>query len=336
MKFSLARLQELAHGCCEVREDKRGVFFDRMNAALRKIYYGADHFRIRARHPAGVRIVFRSDTAWLKAAFRYDNPMRPFFKADLLVDGALAGSFGPRGPTGGWSGELFRSERRRVRRFELWLPHMVETWIERMEIEDGASVVPVSPGNRVWLTIGDSITQGATAPTPAAAYASIVARSLDLNLRNVGIGGATIEGAVGAAAGRIRAFIASVAFGVNDWNQSIPLDQFRRQAETLLSGLLEAQPELSILVMTPLPIIGFRDKNDVGAGLEDYRAVLRKVVEGTTNATIVEGPALIPSEAGYFVDGLHPNAVGMKIIAKNLLSEGADPAILRDRPSTPS
>ena len=61
-------IEQLAHGCCEVREETRGVFFDRMNAPLREFYDSGEAFRVRARCPAGVRIRFRSDTSWLKVS----------------------------------------------------------------------------------------------------------------------------------------------------------------------------------------------------------------------------------------------------------------------------
>ena len=314
-------LERLAHGCCAVREEQRGVFFDRMNAPLREFYDSREALRVRARCPAGVRIRFRSDTSWLEVSLKYGDCCREIFKADLVVDGAWIGSFGPDEPAGGWSGEIFRAKEEATREFDLWLPHMVETWVQWIEIDDGALVEPILPADQTWLAIGDSITQGIFASTPAGSYAAVAARLLSVNLHNVGVGGATMEGLVGAAAAQVPCSFASVAFGVNDWSQSKPLDRFRQDSLELLSGLSRNQAAPPVALVTPLPVLDRPEKNALGLRIEDYRAELREITTQSNGVILIEGPALLPAEEKYFVDGVHPNAAGMKPIGEQLARE---------------
>jgi len=292
--------------------------FDRMTDDLWRCYRDSESRVVRAASPAGVRLRFRSDTSRVVLALRYGRQARPIFSSDLFVDGRLAVSAGPERPAERWEGEVFRAPTRGMRTFELWLPHVVETWLERLEIEDGACVEPAPPFERTWLAVGDSITQGMTASSPSRTYTGLGARRLRIDLWNVGVGGGTMDPAAGRAAARLGCDLVTVAFGVNDWNRAKPLDRFRRDCEEVFSALTARKKDGSTFVITPLPVVGLRERNDAGRTLEHYREIVRETAERTGGIPVIEGPDLVPAEAEFFVDGVHPNDAGMRAVARGL------------------
>jgi len=311
-------IRALAIGCCGIRREEKGLRFDRMSDALWGCYGESEARVVRAASPAGVRLRFRSDTRRMGLALRYGRQARPIFSADLLVDGRPAASVGPDVPERRWEGEVFRAPTREMRTFELWLPYVVETWLERLEIEDGARIEPAPAPEKTWLAAGDSITQGMTASSPSRTYTGLVARRLHIDLWNVGVGGGTMDPAVGEAAARLPCDLSTVAFGVNDWNRARPLDRFRRDAEAVLSAFAGRENGGPVFVITPLPVVGLRDRNDAGLTLEHYREALREAAESLGRVGVIEGPELVPAAEEYFVDGVHPNDAGMHAMASGL------------------
>ena len=145
MRLSLNQLKEIAHGCCEVREEDRGVMFDRMNAPLRELYSATEGWTTCRRSPAGVRLRFRSNTSRIAVSLRYGRSECPSYCVDLFADDGPLRSAGPEGEAEQWSGEIYAAGTRGERSFDLWMPHVTETWLERLEVDDDAAVTPVAP-----------------------------------------------------------------------------------------------------------------------------------------------------------------------------------------------
>ena len=58
--------------------------------------------------------------------------------------------------------------------------------------------------------------------------------------------------------------------------------------------------------------------------LDEYRDILRDSARDFRNIEIIDGKRLLPHDRKYFADGVHPNADGMEIIAKNICNFIAD------------
>lgn len=318
MKFTLDQFRACAAGCFEIREEPEGLFFDRMTPALRALYGTAEGALIRARCQTGIRLRFESDTDSLRLSLRLGRAARAINVVDLIVDGVFQASFTGTLAVQPWTVELFANPDRRPRRFELWLPYAVESWVVSLEIGDNATLKPLPPEPVTWLVIGDSITQGMTCSSPARTYAGLAARAAGFNHHNTGVGGAIMDPAAGGAAA-IPATFATVAFGCNDWNRCLPLAEFESATLGLFDALLALHPGLPVGLITPLPAVwatGEKNKSDVW--LESYRDVLRKIAPRFPAARLIEGPQLVPADPGCFVDGIHPNTTGMAVVARNL------------------
>jgi lysophospholipase L1-like esterase len=274
---------------------------------------------IRALSTAGVRLAFSAATRRLDAEIEYGRACRQLFKLDVAVDGGEPRAFGPDSAAAAWAGTLFEGGRLVRRRFEIWLPHCAELGIRRLTLDDGAGPEALpAPAGGAWLALGDSITQGMTATRPALTWAARVARELDLDLINLGVGGAKYDARVGPAAGAISARLATVAFGANDSFQQADPAEVERQAAGLIAGLRARGPELRIAVITPVPCFE-TDGAPASGQLDPYRAAARRAAAGREHVWVLEGPELMPAEPGLFIDGVHPNDAGMAAYARNLV-----------------
>jgi len=321
MRLSLDQLKEIAHGCCEAREEDRGVMFDRMNDPLREFYSATEGWTTCRRSPAGVRLRFRSNTPRIAVSLRYGRSECPSYCADLFVDDDPVRSVGPEGAAERWSGEIYAAGTRAERSFDLWMPHVTETWLEWLEVDDDATVTPVAREAVTWLALGDSITQGMVATSPARSYVAIAARALGVGVHNVGVGGTKMLPELGRGAGVLRCMFATVAIGVIDWAQSRRIEPFAADTTEMLAGLVAGHEDLPVCLVTPLPIFDRPKKNERGLTIEDYRTALRRASAGLANVTVIEGTSLGMDSPECFVDGVHPNDHGMRVAGTSLAEQ---------------
>ena len=73
-------------------------------------------------------------------------------------------------------------------RVTVYLPWFAKVVIRQVRLSDGACVLPVKKSRRL-LAFGDSITQGYTANFSSLSYVNQVARQLDVEVLNQGVGG---------------------------------------------------------------------------------------------------------------------------------------------------
>jgi len=202
----------------------------------------------------------------------------------------------------------------------LFFPWQAEIEIIDVLISSGAYFHPaieVSP--RKLIFIGDSITQGMESAYPEKSYAALVAQKLGVDFNNCGVGGLKMEPEF-VQKSLCGAFdIAFLAFGVNDASLKTPLPLFaencRRSLEILTGSMVK-----KIFMLLPL----YWPDEDTPGILDEYRDILRDSARDFRNIEIIDGKRLLPHDRKYFADGVHPNADGMEIIAKNICNFIAD------------
>jgi lysophospholipase L1-like esterase len=135
---------------------------------------------------------------------------------------------------------------------------------------------------------------------------------LDADAKNLGVGGAVLEAGLAVDPG-VDADLITIAFGVNDFSKNVPpgdvLDNGRR-----LLAVLRSRSQSPVVIFTPLPWRD-RERNDAGHHQEAYRDALRSLVSFQDGVSIAEGPDLIPPDARYLPDAVHPNDEGFKVMA---------------------
>lgn len=325
MKFDDAQVRAFARGIDRVETLAEGWRLHRMPPALQALYAGNPDSTARADCASSVRLRFCTDARWIRLSLRYGTPVRWYFAGAISVDTERIDTFGPVSRQAVWTGPVFEQAERTLRTIDLWLPHLCGADLLHVEVEDGCQVKAARPPTLEWVAYGDSITQGMNASLPVFTWPTRLARELDANVVNYGVGGATLQAELAKSPTAGSPGLISVSYGANDWNSDVPVMAFHQQAEALVDALRARHPQSAIVITTPVPFFRATRPNGQGATLDDFRTALEAVGRGRANVHVVRGTELVPADHNFFNDWSHPNDNGMREIAKNLL------AILRAR-----
>lgn len=277
---------------------------------------------------SGARIAFRTDspTIAVRAEWLSQQTNRANAEIDLYQNGQFYGQLRCQG-LGAAEGVVYDGPAR-DRYVELYMPPYGEVRFAGVGLAEGASIQPPPPleGPRL-LFYGDSITHGSTTARPGTTYPARIGRRLGVDFVNLGVGGsARGEPAMAEIAAAVRADVIVLAYGVNTFGSNHEEPRaFERTYDTFLAVLRWHQPELPILMVTPLfHTAEFEQTTRGGARLEEYRRVIREVVYrrqsfGDGNLILLEGHGLIgPGQGDLLADHVHPNDAGFAAIADGL------------------
>ena len=277
---------------------------------------------------SGVRVVFRTDSPVI--ALRAEWLSRQTDWGNAAIDVYLNGQFYAqlRGLGLATAQDVVYDGPARDRCVELFMPPYGEIRFAGIGVANDATVRPPPPleGPRL-LFYGDSITHGSTATRAGTTYPARIARRLGVDFVNLGVGGsARGEPAMAEIAASLRADVIVLAYGVNTYGSSYEEPRaFERTYDTFLAILRWSQPDVPILLITPLfHTCEFEQTTRGGAKLEEYRRVIREVVYrrqsfGDANLILLEGHGLIgPGQGDLLADHVHPNDAGFAAIADAL------------------
>lgn len=319
MRFSVETLTDFTLGCDHIEDAGGAIRFCRLTPPLSTHYAQFEFSNIRMKCPAGIHIRFMSTTRNLSLGMGFGERAREIFHATCLVDDAVF-VLGPDTAVPTWSGSIPALPDNRMRVFDLWLPHMAISELLFLEIDNEASVTEAPPPTYRWLVYGDSITQGMTVPLPHETHIARVSRTLNMDAHSLAIGGATLEPILAETVPDEAYDVCSVAYGVNDFNQGIPVATFIERMEKLLATITLKHPKVPILLITPTPteLWDRPHHNSNEESADDFRAALEVMAHDMPQVTCLHGPNLIPAESENFADSLHPNEIGAAIYAERL------------------
>lgn len=202
-------------------------------------------------------------------------------------------------------------------RVQIFFPNLANPGVEYMEIKDGAFITP-NPPKKTILCHGDSITQGYDATFPCSSYVNLLARHFDAEVINQAIGGARFNADVVEKISKTPDFI-TVAYGTNDWSSGD--ENFERNVKAFLQRLCSFYPTTTVYVILPI----WRKDNDKITLVGTFKKAvdyIRKTANEFDNIKVIEGDILVPHNEALFWDGyLHPNDLGFKFYADNLIKE---------------
>lgn len=192
----------------------------------------------------------------------------------------------------------------------VYLPADATVLIRNFEID--ADVFPVEKKEKV-LWMGDSITQGYGPLRSAHTYVSVANRLLNYDIINQGIGGYVYDKNVlidmeGYSPDKII-----ISMGTNQYGT-----ESMKDIEEYYERLSEVYGDRPVLCITPI----WRGDSDSPEAVEVLARFCQRTKEICTkysNITIVEGFKLVPHLSEYFLDKLHPNALGSEIYGRNLV-----------------
>lgn len=255
----------------ELETTERGVRPHRLPGWLRKQFPDPQLLAMEAQ-PSGVRLAFHSRATRIELvshALRvsYAGADRPRGRIDLTVDGTLrrsdvltagddvhidllAGTSESR--SGSTHLTVFADLGTGDKEIEIWLPH--NEALEVISLATDAPITPVQKSAPVWVHHGSSISQGSNAVSPTGTWPVVAARSVGLELQNLGFGGsALLDPSIARVIRDAPADVISVKMGINIVN----LDAMRlRTLIPALHGFLDTirdgHPRTPILLVSPI------------------------------------------------------------------------------------
>lgn len=279
----------------------------------------------KAAMPAGVRLAFHSNTESVAGEIL---PHEKNTSLDLYVDGEFFGRQEMTNKEAFAFADLPKGEKL----IELWLPQLGNFALKSLTLGTGATLKPHADKRKRWITYGSSITHCGSAESPSFTWPAIVARERDLNLTSLGFGGQChLDAQVARMIRDQPADYLSICAGINIYgSSSLNLRSFGPALVGFVQILREKHPETPLALISP--IFGTKretETNRMDLTLVDYRQCVREMAElllqeGDANVHYVDGLDLLDQTYAHLMpDGLHPNAEGYKIMARNFLDNAA-------------
>jgi hypothetical protein len=221
--------------------------------------------------PAGCRLAFRTrstvielDALRTRAAYQ-GLPMRADGVYDLLIDGELTAQHSLVGgnvlmkdaATGaeelipGAPGTIrFADLPGRDKSVEIWLPHNESTELIALRSDHPLEACPIT--RPTWLHHGSSISHGSNALHPTGTWPAVAAAGADMELINLGMGGAALLDPFTARTMRdIPADLISVKIGINVVNADLMrLRAFGPAVHGFLDTIRDGHPATPIIVIS--------------------------------------------------------------------------------------
>lgn len=190
----------------------------------------------------------------------------------------------------------------------VYLPADATILIRNLAIN--ADFSPVEKNGKV-LWMGDSITQGFGPLRSAHTYVSVANRLLNYDILNQGIGGYVYDKNVLAIMDGYEPDKIIISMGTNQYGT-----ESMKDIEEYYERLQEVYGNRPVLCITP---IWRGDSPDGEPVLISFCQKLEEICSKYPNITVVEGFRLVPHLPEYFLDNLHPNALGSEIYGRNLV-----------------
>lgn len=173
-----------------------------------------------------------------------------------------------------------------------------------------ADFSPVEKNGKV-LWMGDSITQGFGPLRSSHTYVSVANRLLNYDILNQGIGGYVYDKNVLVPMDGYEPDKIIISMGTNQYGT-----ESMKDIEEYYERLSEIYGDRPVLCITP---IWRGDSPDGEPVLIRFCQKLKVICSKYPNITVVEGFRLVPHLPEYFLDNLHPNALGSEIYGRNLV-----------------
>ena len=330
MKLNLEQIRSITQGAIDVREEADGIRFYRFNKEEMDFYKPLSYKKVFA--TSGVQLEFETDAVAMNfSAVMTPASTRSFFSFDVYVNGEFIGEMknfpDDLEPTGysQMEFELGLYEKR----FELGggtktvrvvFPFSVFCVVKELELEGATFVKPVKLP-KMLLAYGDSITHGYDALHFSRSHIARLARHLDAELYNKGIGGEIYRQGLAAIKNNIEPDYITVAYGSNDFNMA-KKDEFECDCEGFLANLKANYPRAQIFAISP---IWRKDcvvsKNGEFAEFSEISDTIKACAE-RVGVNFIYGFDLVPHDLAYFGDlRCHPNEAGFEAYFNGLKAE---------------
>ena len=311
-------IEEYCQGILSISRDRHGIRMRRMTPAQYDYYDWTPGWDIRSRCNAGSSIVLNTDSPFLNMSLEFLPGARTYFGLDIEIDGILSHCIRVEKAKGKYEKRLFEFNEARERTVRIYLSPNIEIRILKLELRSGSMVRPVETSSCNILCLGDSITQGMDAHSPVSTYPVQLARMMDANLLNQGVGGHIFDVDSLDPDLAFSPDLITVAYGTNDWGREIGLEGIRQSAETYLEKLRDIFPlPTRIAVLSPIWRQAGHELRG-GVDLPTFSRTILDIAQQIEGVDAIDGLALVPNQPWYLEDGTHPNDHGFLHYSLNL------------------
>ena len=316
MKLSGKTLIKLTKGAVYYTEEKG--YFTPFTYSREQIEYMADPaydwgWRMRARFTGGVRLEFKTDSRHISFEYRASHSHERANTFDLYINGVMSAVYkiGEK-----LEGKVEFSLPMGEKLVTVYFPCESEAAIKNFTI-DGGYRATRDKGTK-YLILGDSITQGAGPDFASGAYVHSLCRKTGFNVVAQGIGGYRYEAkdlmrVEGFEPEKIIVFLGTNYYDIEQESHGY----FYAQAvKEYYARLTELYPNIPIISVTPLW------RNNDGTDMERLLWCIDTIKAECAlypNIKVADGFDLLPNVSECLADGVHPNAYGAELLAKNLV-----------------
>lgn len=278
---------------------------------------------------AGIQLQFQTDSNRL--TFRYSCISDKTQKISFLLDNRLYEEYEIQTGEDGIKEIDILLDGMASKLVNVVLPYSAEMTLYGIGIDDNASLTPYADERKIVCFYGDSITHGSCATSQVNTYPYLVGQKLNVQTINQGYGGSAFpDPSIGTFLSKDISWDAlCIAIGTNTYAQGYESDiEFKKLYRVFLELTRQHKPKQPIFCITPI-WRGNADRdgrlNSRNNSLQDYRNATTRAVQelqkSDSNLYLIDGLSLINSERGLSQDCLHPDDLGMELIAEGIVRE---------------
>lgn len=329
MKLELEKIREIAKGATRIEEENGEIHFYRFTSEQEKLYEPRVDFYFKTFSTSGIKFCFKTDSKKLYIKGSVSRGCaRSYYAFELFVNGERIGildnfskeNFAKFYPTGDFPLGCFDKEWELgsgEKTVDLYFPWSVNTVISEICLDDGCFVEALKP-ERKLLCFGDSITHGYDALYSSTKYTTRLAKHLNAEEFNKGIGGELYFPPLAATKENFIPDLIIVAYGTNDWNRR-DRKSFKDNCQWFYKNLCSTYPDSPIYSISPIWRKDLNDQKEFGSFF-DVELVIKDEVSIYKNVKFIRGLEIFPHSDDYMGDRrLHPNDKGFEVYAENLL-----------------
>ncbi len=320
MKLSLEQIKTVTCGAASVTEEDGGFVFYRFTKEQTEAYktYRDEELSLKTLTPAGVRLAFITDSRSISFKYSHRNNYSGGFAwLEAYVNGETAEAFELDGKQKDRPALI--SLPKGSNKVEIYLPWQKHIMISDFTVDDGASVTPLKR-SKVMINYGDSITHGVGTQRSSLCYSSRIARMVDADNFNLGIGSDYFFPELLDLDQKTAPDYITVAYGANDHGLHTR-QVVEKSSREFLTKLSAKFPRAKIFVISPIWNAMHYKSDNFDGDLCEIHGILEKSVSGIPNTVLISGWNFVPRDPIYYMDGIHPNEGGMGHYAENLYNE---------------
>lgn len=203
-----------------------------------------------------------------------------------------------------------------VHELKLYLPSFAE--ISHIYVKTDSNISPVILDDNVRVVAyGSSITQGCAASRPALSYINLLSRYLNCDILNLGFS----EGA--RAENEVIKYLANIETQcyLIEYDHNSDYNEFLARYDNIYRTIREKNKNCKIILLSRISGgISISEKECENRNLKINSVITRARNNGDKNIWYVNGNEIIDSNKDlYLVDDRHPNDMGMRLIADNIV-----------------